>query len=288
MQPDWHPIKYNLTMPEFVDVASHFDDIQALDAYTAAPLFLSQFNTFDETSMDGSVNKRKSMSVRPGTVMPTRRAIQALAESWLVGTDNTDGFQGVAVRTVYLLKKVTHLATIRTPREQLTGAPGTQVYVNRDFRKETVNGVSNSEYQPFWDIFTAPNESASRGAIISIGGVLHRVRTSYVDLNGLRLAAADQLEPWVNVSATYPTGVYNKVTQQWDGGPTTVPGLLLDSYMLYDLDSQADPKPNSGDKSLVTELPIAIGKKITINGATWTVLTAQPELDAYKHHIRLN
>lgn len=275
-------------MPEFVDVASHFNDIQALDAYTGLPLFMAQFNTFDETSRDGSINKKRSMSVRPDVVVPARRVLQAMSESWLIGDGNTDGFQDVAVRRTYLLKKVTHIAAVKTPKQQLTGVGGTPVYVNRDFRKETVNGVTTSEYQPFWDIYTAPDEPISRGTIFDIGGILYRARTAYVDLIGLKQAAADQLEPWVSVTVSYQSGTYNRVTETWSGGEVAVPGMLLDMYMLYELNNQADPKANSGDKTLITELPITVGKVVKINGVNWTVLTSQPELDAFKHHIRMN
>lgn len=275
-------------MPEFVDVSSHFDDLQAFEAYTDAPLFLAQFNTFDETSIDGSINKKRSMSVRPGTVMPPRGVLKALSEFWLIGDGNTDGFRGQAVRVSYLLKKATHTATVHTPGQYLVGLPGTSVYVNRDFRKETVNGISTSEYQPFWDIFTAPCEQVRRGTIFSICDTLYRTRATYVDLAGLRQAATDQLEPGAVVSVSYLNGAYDQVTEQWGGSAVIVPGLLLDMYMLYELNNQADPKSNSGDKTLVVAAPISVGKKISIAGVEWTVLTAQPELDAFKHHIRRN
>lgn len=275
-------------MPEFIDVASHFNDMQAIDSYTSLPLFMAQFNTFDETSMDGSVNKKRSMSVRPGTVLPARRVLQAMQESWLVGDGNTDGFQGQEVRATYMLKKVTHVASLKTPAQLLRGDTGTSVFVNKDFRKETVNGVTTSEYQPFWDIFTAFNEDVVKGSIFDIGGVIYRARAAYVDLAGFKQAAADQTESWARVTVSYQSGSYNQVTETWSGGLVSVAGLLLEAYMLYTLDNQADPKVNSGDKTLITEKAITVGTKVTIGGKVWTVFTSQPELDAYKHHLRMS
>lgn len=272
-------------MPEFADVAAHFDDTEALDGYTQGFLFYAQFNTFDEASMDGSINKKRSMSVRPGTPIPQRRVLEVLGERWIIADGNTDGFGGLAVRTSYWLKKVTSEGEIYMPGQFLNGQPGNFVYLQKDFRKETVNGVTNSEYSPFFDIYTAPSELVHRGCLFLIGTSLFRARASYTDLSGLTLSACDQLD-WNTVTVTYQGGVLDPVTEEWVGGTVSMQGLVLEMYQLYYMNTEADAKMHSGDRTLVTPLEIPAGTVVQIDGKKWTVLNSQTELDAYKHHIR--
>ena len=116
-------------MPSIYDVACHFDDIQATDSYTGATLFKAQYSSFNEAAKDGTITKRRTMSVRPGTILPARRAVNFLSETWIIGDGNSDGIYGTAIRTAYWMKKSTGLANLLTPAQVCNSASGTSLHI---------------------------------------------------------------------------------------------------------------------------------------------------------------
>lgn len=276
-------------MPEFIDVASHFDDVPVRDGYTSAYVFDAQFNTFDESSTDGSIVKKRTMSTRPGLVVPARRVIEFVSERWIVGDGNTDAFQGVAIRAAYWLKKVTDLATVQTPGQAAAGSSGTAMYVHRAYLKDTVNGASDSEYDPFWNFFLSATETVDKGYFFRAGGKLYRVRaTPHLELNGLTLAASDELDPGAEVSVSIAGQTYNPVTDTYSGSVVVVTGLLFDMYKFYKLETDMDPKMHSGDMTLLVQNSVAVGvgASLTISGQRWQVISKTSDHDAWNLHVR--
>ena len=276
-------------MPEFVDIASHFDDVSVYDAYTDAFAFQAQFNTFDESSTDGSIVKKRTMSTRPGLVVPARRVIKFVDEVWIVGDGNTDAFQDTKVRSAYWLKKATEVSSILTPAQACSGAAGTSLYVHRAYLKDVVNSGSDSEYDPFWNFYISQTEVTGKGYFFKAGGVLYRVRaTPHLDLNGLILAACDELDAGSEVSVLVAGQTYNPVTDTYSGTPVTVGGLLFDMYKNYKLETGADPKMHSGDMTLLVPNTAAInvGASLTISGQRWQVISKTEDVDAWNLHVR--
>lgn len=274
-------------MPEFADVAKHFDDITAYDGYTGLAVFKGQFNTHDETSIYGSTERKRSMSVAPGTVIPARRVVQVFDERYIIGDGNTDGIFDRATRKAYWLKRSDTLAVVRTPLQYLTSAAGTQMYANMSYLKDTVNGVTDAEYDTFWEVYVADSESVPRGSIISVAGNVLRVRTSHRELSGFRLAQADQLDEVNTVSMTVPTGgqVYDPVTDTYSGGTATVTAIILDAYKLYKYAMKYDEKVNSGDLTAIVAVTVPVGITVSFNSKSFRVASAQPEADAFSLHL---
>lgn len=274
-------------MPDFTAVAAHFDNTTTRDAYTGVVLFKAQFNTFDESAADGSVVKKRTMSTRPGIAMPARRVIEFVGEQWIVGDGNTDDFFDTPTRSAYWMKKATDLALMLTPGEAVLNSPGTQIYIHRQYLKDTVNGMSDGEYDPFWSIFVSVTEPVTKGMWFRAAGLLYRVRSTHLELNGLTLAASDELDSGAEVSVSGNTGTLDLVTQTWSGGPAVHPGIMLDSYKLYELHTDMDPKYHSGDMTLVVATnDFVVGTPLTIDGQQWSVLAKTQEMDAWNLHIR--
>jgi hypothetical protein len=273
-------------MPEFVDVASHFDDASVYDAYGAAFSFMGQFASFEESDPDGNIAKKRTLSVRPGTVLPARRCITFAGETWIVGGGNVDIFQDIQVRQAFWIKKSSGLATRRTPLEALTGLPGVELHVSRTYLKDTVNGVSSTQYDPFWDLNHSTSEATQRGHFFSMGSAVYRVRGVHDEQSGFRLAQCDQLDNGL-LSLTYGgTEVYDPVTDTYTGAPTVLPCLAIEPSQLYNLVTQNAARYHSGDLSLLTTVAIPAGQNLSLQGRSWLVLDTQPELDAFLHHIR--
>lgn len=274
-------------MPEIADVAKHFDDISAYDAYTGVLVFKGQFNTFDETDISGSTERKRTLSVAPGTVLPTRKAINLFGEVWVIGSGNTDGIYDRPIRKAYWLKRSDDLATVRTPLQYLTGVAGTSIYASMSYLKDTVNGVTDSQYDPFWEVFVADTESIPRGSIISVAGKVLRVRTSHRELSGFLLAQADQLDETNTVTMTVPTSgrVYDPVTDTYSGGTATVTALVLDAYKLYKYAMKYDEKVNSGDFTAIVAAAVPVGSSVSFSNKSFRVASVQPEADAFSLHL---
>ena len=276
-------------MPEFVDVASHFDDVSVYDAYTNALLFNAQFNSFDESSADGSIVKKRTMSTRPGIAMPTRRVIKFVDEVWIVGDGNTDAFQNEKVRAAYWMKKATELGAVLTPAQACSGAAGTALYLHRAYLKDTVNSGSDSEYDPFWNIYISQTEPIEKGYFFRADGRLFRVRaTPHLDLNGMTLAASDEIDPGSEVSVVIGGQTYDPISDTYTGSPVTVAGLLFDMYKNYELKTDADPKMHSGDMTLLVPNTTAVvtGASLTIGTQRWQVIARTTDVDAWNLHVR--
>lgn len=274
-------------MPELVDVASHFDDVSINDAYTGSFAFYGQFSSFDESSPDGSVTKKRSLSVRPGTVIPTRKAINFFDETWIVGDGNTDALQNVAVRKAYWMKKSTGLYTRLTPAQVCSGAAGTTLHGSIGYLKDTVNGVSDAEYDPFWDLYTALDEGTLRGQFFKLGSTYFRVRGVHDEASGFTLAQCDAIEPGNVLSVTVSSaGAYDPITDTYAGSSSVVTGILLEPSKFYRYATKADDKYNSGDMTMILQVAPAVNSTVVASGITWRVLDVQAEIDAYALHIR--
>ena len=275
-------------MPEFIDVSCHFDDIPAYDGYAGTFLFNAQFNTFDESSIEGAITKKRTMSVRPGTVIPARRVLDFMGEKWILGDGTNDGFQGVQVRTSFWMKKVTDSATILSPTEACNGSAGIPCLVYKQLMKYTVDGMNSADYFPFWEIFTANSEVSARGSFLKMGDTFFRARCSDPDISGLIAIEADELESSSIVTATLGASIYDPITDSYTGAATTTPAIMLEIYRLYNHQAASEPLNHAGDVTLIVPNTVAVevGNDITINAVVWKVLAKAPELDAWNLHLR--
>lgn len=275
-------------MPELFDIAKHFDDTPVYDAYTGDFVFNGQFSTFNASTSDGSVNKRRVLSLAPDLEIPPRRALTFYDEQWIVGDGSVDAIYSRPIRRSYWMKRVTDSFTLLTPAQACLGSAGTVIQGYRRYLKDGVNMNTSSEYDPFWEIYTVPIEGVAKGSILRVGSTVYRARSSFRAVDGLQLALSDQLDRDVQ-SLVFYNETYNPVTDSKTHTTTTVPGLQLDAYQLWVRNTQADPKNLAGDTSLLVAksslTPIA-GQVFTISSVKWQVLTVVSELDAWLIHAR--
>jgi hypothetical protein len=274
-------------MPEMQDVASHFDDITVTDSYTGAFAFKGQFSSFDESSPDGSVARKRTLSLRPGTAIPARRAIQFMSENWIVGDGNTDGFQDSSIRKAYWMKKSSGLVNLVTPLEQLTGVSTLSMHAAVEYLKDTVNGVTDAEYDPFWNVYVSQSETVAVGKFVKHGSFLYRIRGFHYETSGFNLAQCDQIDQENLVTATVQSASsYDPITDTITATSSAVPAILLEPSKFYRYRNLSDSKFNSGDLTALVASAPAIGTNIAIGSTAWRVLEVQAELDAWALHIR--
>ena len=118
---------------KLANAAKFFDRVSIQDAYTGTTLpYKVQFSTFDETDPDGSISKRRSMSLAPGLTLPARRVISLLGgEIWLLGEPSADAVFDKPIRQTVPMRRATNLAQALTPGQV---AEAWNWLVNRDSR----------------------------------------------------------------------------------------------------------------------------------------------------------
>ena len=270
----------------FTDAARRFDDIQVSDAYTRYPLFKAQVAAFVDNAPDGSISRRRVISVAPGVTFPARQAVYWLGEYWLVGDTVQDGLLGVAVRRSAATKKATDLFTVCTPGQAALGGSGTPTYGQKEYLKDITNVTSDSEYDPFWEI--SFGESVSKGAYFTTASKVYRARSTHQILEGFWVASSDELDGF-RTTATFAGSTYNPITESYTGSSVVTSVLYVDGYKLFEYLHASTVKMAPGDQTLVvakSALTPVVGAVVTVNYATWRIVTVQEDGDAWNVHIR--
>lgn len=299
-------------MPDLFDVARHFDDVTTYDGYTGAYLFLAQYSNFMEAGPEGSVSSRRTMSTAPITVMPTRGVLNVAGERWLVGNGNVDTIFNAVIRQNFWLKKVTDTISLLTPGQAALGASGTPCYAHLEYFKDTVNGVSDADYDAFWSIYVARSETVAKGYFISTGSKLYRARGVHLDDSGLQNASSDELDAGAEVTVTaVENSAYDPVTDTYGGVPAPVgpfadwagyfldpvtglvmqstTGILMERPKVYTKYTEADTSNMAGDMSLILAVSVftpVVGRILQIGYQHWRVLNFTVDQDAWVLHVR--
>lgn len=274
-------------MPSLQDISRHFDDIDILDGYTGVFLFKAQVSSFLESSKDGSTNKRRVISVAPGTVMPDRRLLDYFGEKWIVGDGNIDALQNTQLRANHWITKLVDMAVRLTPVEACNGTAGLTFATSKAYLKDTTNYTTDSEYDPQWDFTISISESVVKGQFLQAAGKLFRVRTTHTTEGGFLVATADELDAGARAAVQLAVGgVYNPVTEKREEVLTNTFGIHFEPAKLFRFLSEADPRFLSGDKTLILAVPASVGSLVHLENVSWKVLTCTPELDGWNLHIR--
>jgi hypothetical protein len=275
---------------KLANAAIYFDNDPFLDGYTGTSLFSGQTASYDDSSSDGATIRRRVLSVAPSVTMPTRRVVSLYGDRWLVGTGTPDGFQGSVIRQHFSMKRVTDLMAVLTPAQALSAASGTPAYTQKMYFKDTVNSLTDAEYDTFWNVYLAPSETVVKGTFLrDASSVLYRVRGTYLPPEGLRVAQADELDSDAVKSCVFNTGAYNPTTDAFAAGSSTVSCIWLDMPKLFRFRHVSEAGMQAGDRAVlvptsVTPVPNMV---FTMDSLRWRVLSVQAELDAWVVHARL-
>jgi hypothetical protein len=277
---------------EFADVTSFFNNDPVYDAYTGEFLFYCHSKAHNDQSSAGATIRRRTMTTEVDAAAPARGVVNLLGDPWLVGVSNVDAFQGEAVRRVWGLKRGINSMALLTPAQACAGAPGLQLYAQKELYKDMVNRQSFSDWDPLWSVNVAPNEAAdSRGMFLREGTTLHRIRSLYMEVDGLRVLEADEFESDALQTATFTTSAtLNLVTDKLETTSVTLPVIQTDSMKFYRYRTQVEADTQPGDRVVFVSAASAApqpGSQFTMMGATWRVLTSIVEHDARVLRARL-
>ena len=273
------------------NAATFFDREIVRDGYTGAVLFKAQVRNFNDASSTGATLRRRVLSMAPTNVMPTRGCVRLSNLYWIAGIRVTDTFQGRDIRHTYNLRVGTNLFDILSPANACIGASvTTNAYGYEGFFKDNQERPEASAYDTFWNIFFCPVEPVVVGSFLRTGARMLRVRQTYLNPEGLRVAESDELDlDWSQPVLFTDLGAYDPVTDTYAGTTIAVQAIQMDSFKLYKwrVESEAQKKP--GDRTVIVPLTVtpAVGSTFSMIGRNWRVLSVQPELDAWALHSRL-
>ena len=251
---------------KLANAAKYFDRVSMADAYTGTAMpYKVQFSTFDETDPDGSVARRRTMSMAPGLTLPARRVASLLGEIWLLGEPSADAVFDKVIRQTVPMRRVTNLAQALTPGQVVAASTGLAIYGRLEQMKNTVDTATSSDYFPFFtltlagadfknlnsdwaqDSFWAQNfwsgqQTTTRGlGFFRIeDGTLFRCRTSYPAEDGMTVVEADLIDRYGLTQAQVTTGVYDPVTDTFAGTTSTFQTLVMPTHQLYRRKAEAE------------------------------------------------
>ena len=267
-----------------------FDDILITDGYSDAALYKGQISAVQDNNADGTISRRRTLSLDPDLAIPPRRVIGYLGERWIVGDGLKDGLQGQALRQSFRMQKVNERYTLCTPGQAALGTGGANVYGQKLYLKSLVNSMSDAEYDPFWEITVAQTEEALKGYfLVSNLGEYYRIRARHDLIEGFRILEADQIDDGCYVEVLLQPATLDPITQVRSGSVVATSGVLLDAYQAYEYRTQADPKYTAGDKILIlakiSGTPV-VGQQVSAGGRAFTVFSSVAEIDAWKCLLR--
>lgn len=273
--------------------ARYFDTCPVYDAYSGLLLFKIQASTFLESSAEGSTAARRVISLAPEFNAPTHSCILALDQIWITGASNPDEWRGSVVRRTYWTKLATDNLKLLTPAEAATNATGTPLFGSKKFLSGSLNGATNSELDPVWEISVSTSVSLERGYFLKSGNTLYRVRMEYNDLDGFKTCQSDEVDEPVTAVSFTTSEVYDPVEDAYTPQITSMTAITLDYAKAYTKTSATDLKAEQGDLCMIVSkgsFTPKVGQELTIHSGgfegSWRVLLPLSEHDSWKLHIR--
>lgn len=234
---------------KLANAAKYFDRVSMADAYTGTAMpYKVQFSTFEETDPDGSVARRRSMSLAPDLTLPARRVASLLGEIWLLGEPSADAVFDKVIRQTVPMRRVTNLAQALTPGQVVTASTGLAIYGRLEQVKNTVDTATSSDYFPFFTLTLAGADFKNLnsgwaqvpGFFRIEDGMLFRCRTSYPAEDGMTVVEADLIDRYGLTQAQVTTGAYDPVTDTFAGTTSTFQALVMPTHQLYRRKAEAE------------------------------------------------
>lgn len=269
------------------DVSKYYDDTMMYEAYTGASVGYCQFSSFNDSNALGSTSTRRTLSVAPDVVIPTRRALTILGEVWIVGDGTSDSWQGTSVRQSFNMRKATDLSVIRTPAQACSGASGTAMYTSKAWFKDYQDQIQGSSVDVSWSVFAASTETIPDGSIfVNPDGTRLMAKANFVPLADLQTIRADSVDAPVTVM--FGNSVYDPGLDAYVSGTSATQGFFVDPGKLRLPLAISAGKAEPGDLALVVGQGYtpAAGQSLTASGIAWKILSVQVFLDAYLLQVR--
>lgn len=273
------------------NVAKMFNKSPTYDAYTGDLVFKCQL-VGDSRGSSAMAHSDRSMNVAPGTVIPTRRAIQISGLNYVVGQVAIDEYKGQAIRDNYHLEESKGLMYLLTPGEACLAATGTAFHANREFQHDLTNAGTDSEYDTFFNVLHAPSESVIPGSFFrDTSSRLYRARTDYTDQSGFQVAESDQFDTDARQAIHFSAnGALDIVTGAIAGVSVDTYCVQTDLMKFYRFRTEAEGGQKPGDLVVfvaASAITPVVGALFTMNALNYRVVTVVAELDAWALRARL-
>lgn len=263
------------------------------DGYHGDKLFEAQFSSFESSAPDGSFQRRRTVSLAPELPPAPRRVVEVQGMKWIMGELVVDTFKNRPIRQTASAKEATDLFYLLTPAQAAVGEGlADSAYGHMNHLKDTVNSLTDSAYDSQYEVYFAVTEDILPGYFLQSRRAMLHVRSVHYASEGYWVATADDLTTTsegieIQVDATF-AGQYDPITETYQTG-VTVRGILLDMYKLYNFNTEADPRNQAGDMSLIVAkssiTPIA-GQEVKINGEVWRNIRSTTYRDGWNIQLR--
>lgn len=274
-------------------VAVFFDQETVKDGYSSATIFKAQFSSFDGRLPDGSLNKRRQMSVGPDVTLPARDVILYEGQRWILGDGNSDTFQDERIRKSFSLKKATGLYQLYTPASAATGSAALSAYGQALYFRDFFEQKTSSDNDPLYNLYFGVRENIKNLPFVydPVKNQWFHRRNLFYPIEGYACAACDELDSGRTVLTFNGQGSeYDPESDTNTGSTVTVTGIVLDYSQLYYRLDEADPSGKAGDKAAIVskaDITPKPGDTFTANGVNYRIKAVKTYEDAWLLHAAL-
>lgn len=270
------------------DASSYFDRTPILDADSGKQLFLGQLDPYDDSKRDSSTAYRRTLSVRPGTAMPTRRAVRALGKTWLVGVMEPDGLDELH-REKYVLQQAPGTLKISSLSGFLSGTVSNTYFASANWVKDAKQLEVSSATPQLFDVTFAST------AAVSVHDILWDASAAYLSLSprpqpsGYTTVDCLKLDSATPVSATLTSRTYDPVSGAYtSSAPVVLNSVKLRWQSLFQYGSQMSERFQEGDSTLVLPSGTAVttSHSVAVAGVSHQVLAVMDISGAVALHLR--
>lgn len=253
------------------DVASVFNNMVCVDAYTGDALFNAQLGLFDDNKRDSETSERRVLSISPDAVLPARRVVAAAGTRFILGHGNPDDYRGCTIRVGYVAHEATYLSQVRTLAQVCLDQAGFTAYAGRAWVKDIAYSQQDSKEYPLHHIHFSKTEAITPNLLVTFEGRLNLVRSMNYGAGGMIVAACEQMdEPSIEI-ATVHGGVYDPIHDTTTDVPTTARAVRMRWQSLFAYLNGAAPKFEPGDIQLAFGTAVAVGTPLTLSDGSWRV-----------------
>lgn len=269
------------------DASSFFDRTPITDPDNGKVLFYGQIDPYDESRRDGVGAYRRVLSVKPGTVIPTTRAIRAFGQVWVMGIREVDGLAQMH-REKYVLQPASLKMSVGSLNEFLAGTAASSAWADIEWLKDSREEEVSSSVVPLLTVYFADGTSVHENDVVWSGADAYLVESTRSLPSGLFAAIVIKLEYAVS-AASHFARTYDPVAGAFNS-PTATPVncLRVRWQNLYRYDTQGEAKFQEGDTTLVVPsgTTITTADRITLAGKEWSVFGSEAFSGAVCIHAR--
>lgn len=277
-------------MMTLAQASSYFDRTEVFDAYSGASLFHGQIDPYDDSKRDAMAAYRRVLSVAPGTLIPSHRAIDVFGIRWLVaGEPEIDGL-AEPHRVKYVLQMTEGAFRIGTVTDFLDGGGSISPrYAFPSWVKDAKQIEESSDVANLFEIILPLDTAVGPKQVIWKAGAAYltlsarRLPSDFVGANSVRLDQAEPFEAVIRSRTFSPTEGKFVV-----GQATYTQALRVRWQSLFDYDAQLAPRFQEGDFTLAfaEETELSTSSRVEFEGELLSVLSVNSIAGGVIAHVR--